>query len=393
MTFLCVFAQEPSVIAKMSSTHCSHHHHYSRLTSPAAVSKLNLLVRYLDHAVDDDQLHRFFASFGTITSSIVMRDILTGESRGFGFVRFACHSDAAKAMAEADGKRIGGKAVNIFWAKQQHDMVPAGQDRLKVNKLFLRNVPLDVTEKDLVDLVSCHGPVTEVSLHNDRLSAACHAPSRRIAFIVFSTEGAAEAALRAVHNTRPFPSCRDIPLMAKLSEDYTGKPSSRATSASANVHRGVGCSCSVAPQRPCVSAMKARDGGAASMHLFSEVVTVPSLFKFAEHSACHVSTPISTTACSPGISSLVQSLESVSLDTCAASAMQQMSAKELDSSLPSSCFAVRTPMRRVSTVGTTYRHNPYVHTQMMVPSTLASSLLTTPSFSDSPRAQCAPPRG
>ncbi|KAG5481627.1 hypothetical protein CUR178_06980 [Leishmania enriettii] len=208
---------------------------YNRGRPSAAVnaeSKLNLLVRFLHHGVDDKQLRSFFEPFGDITSSMVMRDIFTGESRGFGFVRFANNADAASALRECDGKKLGGKAVNVIWAKQQHDGTPAGSDRLKMNKLFLRNVPLEVTEADLVELVRVYGNVTQATLHNDKIPTVRNAPARRIAFIVFSNEGAAEAALRGVHNTFPFPTCSGIPLMGKLSEDYKAKNAGSGNSSS-----------------------------------------------------------------------------------------------------------------------------------------------------------------
>jgi hypothetical protein len=358
-------------------------HNHSH-TAAMAESRLNLLVRYLDHAVDDAQLRRFFVQFGEVTSSMVMRDILTGESRGFGFVRFACHNDAARAMAEADGKKIGGKAVNVLWAKQQHDMAPAGQDRLKMNKLFLRNVPMDVTEEQLAALVSVYGTVAEVSLHNDKISAACHAPSRRIAFIVFTTEGAAEAALHAVHNTCPFRSCYDVPLMAKLSEDYKAKSSTPTRNVT------------VPPQRCSPVAMVDTAPAAPApvpLHRASSaVITVQSTMKFAEQSSCHVSTPNSTAARSPGISSLVPSLESTSLEVAATpmGAPRQMTAMESDGSTHSPQPCLRTPVRHLSADARVYRHNPYGATQM-VPAMVTSSVTSV--FADSPVSQPVLRRG
>ncbi|AYU77945.1 hypothetical protein, unknown function [Leishmania infantum JPCM5] len=216
----------------MSYKHNGGYHRGRPSVATAADSKLNLLVRFLDHGVDDSQFRVFFEPFGEITSSMVMRDIFTGESRGFGFVRFARSADAARALRECDGKRLGGKAVNVIWAKQQHDDTPAGQERLKMNKLFLRNVPLGVTEAELVALLRVYGTVTEASLHSDKIPAARHAPARRIAFIMFADEGAAEAALRGVHNTCPFPTCNGIPLMGKLSEDYKAKNGGSGNSSS-----------------------------------------------------------------------------------------------------------------------------------------------------------------
>ncbi|KPI83732.1 hypothetical protein ABL78_7235 [Leptomonas seymouri] len=338
--------------------------------SGATESKLNLLVRYLDHAVDDDQLRCFFAQFGEITSSMVMRDILTGESRGFGFVRFSRHADAARAMAGADGKKIGGKALNVLWAKQQHDVTPAGQDRLKVNKLFLRNVPMDVTEQDLIALVSHCGEVAEVSLHNDKISAACHVPSRRIAFIVFNTEGAAEAALHAVHNTCPFRSCLDIPLMAKLSEDYKAK-----------VSHANGDACITAAQRP--------SDDTALCRYPLKVLSVSSVLKFAGHHACSVSTPNSMATLSSGTSSFVPSLGSASQEEGAELATRPLSAAEVERSLHSSHLFLRTPACHRSSGARVYRHSPYGSMQM-IPATLASN--NTSVYSGSMMGQRMPRR-
>ncbi|KAG5480987.1 hypothetical protein LSCM1_06661 [Leishmania martiniquensis] len=182
-------------------------------------SSTNLFIRYLPREVDDNRLREIFSVFGNITSSMVMRDIHSGQSLGTAFVRYEAHEEAVRALRDAHGMPLFGKTVSVQWAKQQHDGTPAGSDRLRMNKLFLRNVPLEATEGDLVDLVSSHGSVVRVTMHNDTAPLADSTERRRIAFITFENFGAAEAALRAVHNTCAFPQCRGIPLMGKLIND------------------------------------------------------------------------------------------------------------------------------------------------------------------------------
>ncbi|XUY37112.1 RNA-binding protein, putative [Leishmania panamensis] len=186
-------------------------------------SSTNLFVRYLSREVDDDRLRAIFSAFGNITSSMVMRDIYSGQSLGTAFVRYEKHEEALRALRDAHGMPLLGKTVSVQWAKQQHDGTPAGQERLRMNKLFLRNVPLEVTEEDLVDLVNSYGSVRKVTIHNDTAPFIDATERRRIVFITFAEQGAAEAALRAVHNTCAFHQCRGIPLMCKLSEDYTNR--------------------------------------------------------------------------------------------------------------------------------------------------------------------------
>ncbi|GET87728.1 hypothetical protein, unknown function [Leishmania tarentolae] len=311
----------------------------------AADSKLNLLVRFLDHAVDDTQFRVFFEPFGEISSSMVMRDIFTGESRGFGFVRFTRSVDAARALRECDGKKIGGKAVNVIWAKQQHDDTPAGQERLKMNKLFLRNVPLGVMEADLVELLRAYGTVTEASLHSDKIPSARHSPARRIAFIVFADEGAAEAALRGVHNTCPFPSCNGIPLMGKLSEDYKAKNSGSGNSSSNS-------SCqNFAPSR-------------APAILFTDHAPLPPMLDsaFCSFTPKHVGG-----ACSPTPASSVHLSDSVGDDLLFSPSAAVVGNSQADGLIAEHEATTRySPALRLSTLRTpaptspkVFRHNPY----------------------------------
>jgi RNA recognition motif-containing protein len=182
-------------------------------------SSTNLFIRYLPREVDDERLREIFSAYGTITSSMVMRDIHSGQSMGTAFVRFSKHQEALQALCRAHGMPLFGKSISVQWAKQQHDVTPAGQERLKMNKLFLRNVPLDVTEKDVVNLVAPYGTVKKVTLHNDTAPIMDINARRRIVFVTFVEDGSAESALRAVHNTCPFTQCYGVPLMGKLIND------------------------------------------------------------------------------------------------------------------------------------------------------------------------------
>ncbi|CAG9572401.1 hypothetical protein LMJF_18_0180 [Leishmania major strain Friedlin] len=234
-------------------TKSSQHQHKSSSFTP---SSTNLFVRYLPREVDDNRLREIFSAFGKITSSMVMRDIYNGQSLGTAFVRYEEHEEALRAMRDAHGMPLLGKTVSVQWAKQQHDDTPAGQERLKMNKLFLRNVPLEVAEEDLVRLVSPYGSVKKVTIHNDTAPLIDATERRRIVFITFAEQGAAEAALLAVHNTCAFHQCRGIPLMGKLSEDYTQKARTPRTAHAPYSRRYSGSERS--PSGTCSKAVKSR---------------------------------------------------------------------------------------------------------------------------------------
>ncbi|GET90424.1 RNA binding protein, putative [Leishmania tarentolae] len=221
------------------------------LQPPANHSHVNLFVRHLPLELNEEKLRELFNPFGEIVNSAIMRNIHTGVSLGTAFVRFSKHEEAMRAMEAFSGGRpvAGSKRMTVQWARREHDKAPAGDERRKMRKLFIRNVPKDVTQEMLMTLFSQYGPVKSVSTHRDTAAANAVSQSgggggaaaaevdnssnighdsattgagtddRRIAFVTFEQEGVAEQATAAVHNTMPFASCQGIPLMVKLAED------------------------------------------------------------------------------------------------------------------------------------------------------------------------------
>ncbi|CAM40000.1 putative RNA-binding protein [Leishmania braziliensis MHOM/BR/75/M2904] len=191
-------------------------------------SQTNLFVRKLASAVTEDDMRRLFGQYGTIISFALMRDIYTGESLGTAFVRYSTHEEARSAMAALDGHELYGRPISIQWAKREHDSTPCGDARRKIRKLFVRNIPLDVTARHLRQIFSKFGSISNVTLHSDTAPATFRDSNdssrlisqiRNIAFILFQEDDVAEQAVSVLHNTCPFESCEGIPLMVKLAED------------------------------------------------------------------------------------------------------------------------------------------------------------------------------
>lgn len=80
-----------------------------------------LFVGSLAWATDDAGLEEFFSQFGTVASAKVVTDRETNRSRGFAFVEFENDSEADKAIAEADGKDLDGRAITVNEAKPRED--------------------------------------------------------------------------------------------------------------------------------------------------------------------------------------------------------------------------------------------------------------------------------
>ncbi|KJE91118.1 poly A binding protein [Capsaspora owczarzaki ATCC 30864] len=79
---------------------------------------INLYVKNLDDAIDEDKIRTEFAPFGTITSVKIMRDE-KGKSRGFGFICFSSAEEATKAVTEMNGQTIQGFPKPLYVALAQ----------------------------------------------------------------------------------------------------------------------------------------------------------------------------------------------------------------------------------------------------------------------------------
>ncbi|KAL6541591.1 hypothetical protein OROGR_011077 [Orobanche gracilis] len=79
-----------------------------RIVDPA-----NLYVSSLPPTVDDRRLREMFLPFGGIKSTKLVRNLATGLSKGFGFVKFENTSNAADAVKYMNGFKMDGRILNV----------------------------------------------------------------------------------------------------------------------------------------------------------------------------------------------------------------------------------------------------------------------------------------
>ena len=84
---------------------------------------MNIYVGNLSYGMSEDALRDAFGAFGEVSSVKILMDRETGRSRGFGFVEMPNQSEAETAIAQLNGKDVGGRALRINEARpreQQH---------------------------------------------------------------------------------------------------------------------------------------------------------------------------------------------------------------------------------------------------------------------------------
>ncbi len=82
---------------------------------------MNIFVGNLSKEVTDDDLQTLFSEYGTVRSVKVIKDMFSGESKGFGFVEMPGQAEAQKAISELNTKDLKGKKITVNEARPRTD--------------------------------------------------------------------------------------------------------------------------------------------------------------------------------------------------------------------------------------------------------------------------------
>jgi RNA recognition motif-containing protein len=78
---------------------------------------MNLFVGNLSHQTTVNTLRQAFESHGQVTSANIIKDKLSGESKGFGFIEMPTQAEAEAAIANLNGKELDGRSLTVNVAK------------------------------------------------------------------------------------------------------------------------------------------------------------------------------------------------------------------------------------------------------------------------------------
>ena len=90
---------------------------------------MNIYVGNLAREVTEDDLREAFEAFGQVSTTTIIKDKFTGESRGFGFVEMPSKNEAQTAITEMNEKDLKGRTVNVNEARPKTDRGGGGGGR------------------------------------------------------------------------------------------------------------------------------------------------------------------------------------------------------------------------------------------------------------------------
>jgi RNA recognition motif-containing protein len=176
------------------------------LSSPASTTNssngpiqpsTNIYIRNLPSNTTDDSLYQMCKQYGTIVSAKAMIDIRTNECKGFGFVMYETEEQARKAI-DALNKlkyyvsfaRSGTPSSQESYSSRLKNL----EDNTSMN-IYISNLPVDVDEKQLLNLFKPHKVLSHRILRNE------DGVSRGVGFARFSTRAAAQSVIDTYNNT------------------------------------------------------------------------------------------------------------------------------------------------------------------------------------------------
>lgn len=82
---------------------------------------MNIYVGNLSYDLTDDELQKAFADFGKVNSVTIVKDKMTGRSKGFGFVEMADDNEANTAIEGLNNKDLKGRLLKVNKAHDRKD--------------------------------------------------------------------------------------------------------------------------------------------------------------------------------------------------------------------------------------------------------------------------------
>ncbi|HEY4564376.1 MAG TPA: RNA-binding protein [Thermoanaerobaculia bacterium] len=90
---------------------------------------MNLYVGNLPYRITEDQLREAFEEFGRVSSCTIIKDKVTGQSKGFGFLEMPESGEAEAAITNLNGRDLMGRKINVNEARPRENRPPGDGQR------------------------------------------------------------------------------------------------------------------------------------------------------------------------------------------------------------------------------------------------------------------------
>ncbi|XP_055680478.1 ELAV-like protein 3 isoform X2 [Lutzomyia longipalpis] len=164
-------------------------------------SKTNLIVNYLPQNMTQEEIRSLFSSIGEVESCKLIRDKVTGQSLGYGFVNYHQKDDAEKAINTLNGLRLQNKTIKVSFARPSSEAI-------KGANLYVSGLPKNLTQGELEAMFSSYGRIITSRILCDNISECLFVTTGGtsmpgVGFIRFDQRIEAERAIKELNGTVP----------------------------------------------------------------------------------------------------------------------------------------------------------------------------------------------
>lgn len=160
----------------------------------------NVYVKNINPETSEEDFEEYFKKMGPVTSIHLEKD-QEGKFKGFGFVNYETHSDAAKAVEELNGTEFNGQQLHVGRAQKKHERLQELKKQYEQSKLeklekyqgvnlFIKNLDDSIDDERLREEFAPFGNITSVKVMTTE-----NGTSKGFGFVCFSTPEEATKAI------------------------------------------------------------------------------------------------------------------------------------------------------------------------------------------------------
>ncbi|XP_034254106.1 CUGBP Elav-like family member 2 isoform X2 [Thrips palmi] len=187
-----------------------------------------MFVGQLPRSMDEADLTRLFEEFGRVHQINVLRDKVTGQSKGCCFVTFYTRKAALQAQDALHNIRT------LAGMHHPIQMKPADSENRNERKLFVGMLSKKCSENDVRQLFGQFGAIEECTVLRDTNNQ-----SKGCAFVTYTSKQCAVNAIKAMHHSQTMEGCSS-PLVVKFADTQKEKDQKRLQQMQANLYNLAG---------------------------------------------------------------------------------------------------------------------------------------------------------
>ncbi|XP_043246561.1 CUGBP Elav-like family member 1 isoform X2 [Amphibalanus amphitrite] len=184
---------------------------------------IKMFVGQMPRHMDENDIRSMFEEFGPVHQINVLRDKITGQSKGCCFVTFFTRRAALDAQNELHNiKTLPGMHHPI-------QMKPADTENRNERKLFVGMLSKKCNENDVRTMFQTYGQIEECTVLRDQ-----NGHSKGCAFVTFASRQYAIAAIKGMHQAQTMEGC-SAPLVVKFADTQKEKDAKRIQGLATNL--------------------------------------------------------------------------------------------------------------------------------------------------------------